>query len=284
MQKVDVSIIAANYNNGAYLDDFFESIKTSSVEPNEIIIVDDGSTDDSLSKLKEKEEQFPNLIIIPLKKNIGFANALNVGIKHSQSEFILRVDPDDVIFQDRIKIQHAFLTQNKNISVVGSNATYFAKSKELFNTNFPNKFETIKKRYIKGEHGILHGTVMIRRDAMKKYQYRQEFVPAEDYGLFGRMIADGHIFANINQPLTGVRIHENSVSNDLPYNTIKTTFVLRDKIFNTKSKKILIYCTYLNLKFYRKFLFKKQNIIKYLFLILSITFRPDKVFRRIFNR
>ncbi|QFZ54431.1 glycosyltransferase family 2 protein [Oceanihabitans sp. IOP_32] len=279
----DVSIVCANYNNGKYLDEFISSVINSSALPKELIIIDDGSTDESLKILSRYN--LPYLKVIALKSNVGFANALNVGIKETTGKYILRVDPDDILEKTRIAKQYTFLEKNSDIDITGSNVTYFNEKLEsvVGSSNFPQKYESIYKRYIKGEHGLLHGTVMGKSLFFKKYLYCQSNVPAEDYDIFSRMIKDGVKAQSFPDKLTFVRIHQNSVSNALPFSTIKKTYALRDKIFKTKTSFFLVVINYLSLKYYRKYYFEKNNFKRVLFLGISGLFRPDKVIKKFLN-
>ena len=73
---VDVSMVIANFNNGRYLESFFQSIQNSTRMPREIIFVDDGSTDDSLVTARRASHALENLKIVELPKNLGFANCV----------------------------------------------------------------------------------------------------------------------------------------------------------------------------------------------------------------
>ena len=102
------------------------------------------------------------------------------------------------------------------------------------NSNFPQESEKIRKRFQKGEHGLLHGTVMGKTLIFKKHLYNQANVPAEDYDIFSRMIKDGAKAKSISENLTFVRIHQNSVSNTLPFSTeaIIGMFTVSSSFFN----------------------------------------------------
>ncbi|WP_027126237.1 glycosyltransferase family 2 protein [Gelidibacter mesophilus] len=277
----DVSIVCANYNNGKYLEEFLNSVMESSMLVKEVILVNDGSTDDSLAILSKYNLEY--LKVIDLKKNIGFANALNVGVEEATAKYILRIDPDDILERTRIEKQYNFLNENRDIDLTGSNVIYFNENIEnkVGSSNFPEKGELIYKRYQKGEHGLLHGTIMVRTTLFKKYKYSQKQVPAEDYDIFARMIKGGANAQSIKETLTFVRIHENSVSNALPYSTVKKTYDLRDEIFKTKTSNFKILINYLNLKYYRNYYFEKNWLKKIWFLGLSSMFRPDKAIKKI---
>lgn len=282
-KTANVSIVTANYNNGKYLKDFIGSVIKSSVLPKELIIIDDGSTDDSI-KILEDYSKLEYLKIIKFDKNRGFCNALNEGIKNASADYIMRVDPDDIILVNRIKTQFEFLEKNKEIDVVGSNVIYFHNDtkKEVFRSNFPTNHSGIKTTFIRGEHGVQHPSTMIRAKVMKQYNYKQENFKAEDYEIFALMIKDGHQFANIDEPLTKMRIHGQSVSSNINYSTIKRTYLIRDGIFGTYTSPMKIHFYYWYILNYKKFLITRNKILKLLYLSLSILFYPSKFFRRIF--
>lgn len=279
--KVDVAILSANFNNGKYLDQFFQSIINSSFQPSQIILVDDKSTDDSI-EIINKYRYIQGLELICLSQNQGFANALNEGIKYVKAKYVLRVDPDDVISPFRIEKQFLFLENNTNIDVIGSNAQYFSDSINniLSKSNFVQNHNEIYKRYEAGTHGVMHGTTMLRANIFKIYKYHQESVPAEDYKIFSEIIKDGYKFENLLDSLTFVRIHKNSVSNDLPYNTILKTYELRDLIFGKRTSRISIVSFFIHMKFYRRFLFEKNLVWKLFYLIIAVMFNPVKVIKR----
>lgn len=280
-----VTILSANYNNAKFLAEYFESILMSEALPESVVFVDDASTDNSLDIVEQYIEQYinrgVNIKLIALERNVGFANALNIGLEHCSTKYIMRLDPDDYISSNRIGLQYNYLINNPNIDAVGSNAIYFRDKIIINKSNFIANEKIIQSRYRSGEHGLLHGTIMIKTELLKQYKYRQENVPAEDYDIFARMVKDGKYFYNLVEPLTYVRIHESSVSNALPFRTVKLTYQLRDKIFQTTTPAIIIFFNYLHMKMYRKYLFENKIFHKYCYLIVSSFVRLDKVYLRI---
>jgi glycosyltransferase involved in cell wall biosynthesis len=283
MKKIcDVSIVCANYNNENFLEDFFNSIIDSTYLPKDIIVVDDCSTDKSVVVINTYVNKFDNFKLIKLTKNVGFANALNEGIKHVTTQYILRVDPDDILASDRIEKQYNFLLNNKDIDIVGSNICYFynnfrdCKSK----SNFPQKHNEIMQRYLDGLHGLVHGGVMIKSHLLKENLYRQEYVPAEEYDIFSRLLSKGFISYNLDDILTFVRIHEKSVSNNMPFSTVKKTFILRKEIWRIDTSSIYIYKEFIARNLYRNSL-NKKGFIKFVILILVGILKPTSLLKRI---
>jgi len=93
-KKSLVSIIVLNYNAGELLLNCIESIKKSSYQNIEILVVDNISSDGSQIKCKER---FPDVKLIQNKKNLGYCGGNNVGIKEAQGEFIVILNPDTIV-------------------------------------------------------------------------------------------------------------------------------------------------------------------------------------------
>lgn len=280
-KSIDVDILVANYNNAPYLKTFFDSIISSSVIPHKLVIVNDGSSDNSEEIIKYYSSQYAFIQPIYLKRNRGFANALNEGIKILSSSYTIRVDPDDYIYPTRIEEQYNFITKY-NYDLVGSNIQYFDSktSKNLFKSNVATQESQIVKYFKSGSCGIIHGSSIIKTDLLKKYGYSQENVPAEDYELFSKIIIGGGHVANMKDTLTAVRVHINSVSNSLPFSTIAKTFSITEKLWGIRHNYISIYIRYIHLKNYRNFLFESNYLKKYVYLTISCLMSPSKVLKR----
>jgi len=127
MAKVDpdVTIVSANYNNGNYLQEYFDSILNSSVLPAQCIICDDASTDHSKEVIEKYADQYDWIKPIYLPKNQGVANATNAAIEKVETKYILRVDPDDKVSTMRLEKQVGYLRKYSAVDVLGGNCTYF---------------------------------------------------------------------------------------------------------------------------------------------------------------
>ncbi len=280
-QTADVSIIVANFNNGRYLKEFIESVKSSTVEPLELIVVDDGSTDNSMDVLSLYSE-LPYLKTIRFPENKGFTTALNTGLDAAKGKFIMRADPDDIILPQRIAVQYQYMLSHPDVDILGANVIYFNDTinKEVNRSNFPLHHNRICRAYQRGEHGLLHATVMAKSGIYQGYRY-QEIFPSEDYELFSRMTRDGRIFANLENPVNFVRIHLESSTSKLQYQAIRQTFLFRDKVFKTKTSRLRTLWYYLFIRFYRKYQLSSFFVPRYFYLLLTALTYPAKAFNRI---
>jgi len=154
-----ISIIILNYNAGQLLIDCVESIMKSNLEDFEIILVDNLSTDSSQLKCKEK---FDNVILIENKKNLGYCDGNNVGLRNAQGKFIIILNPDTTVTSNWItELKNAYnefgegLYQPKILSMsnpkkLGSTGNKinilgfgFSRGRENEDTNQYNEIEEI---------------------------------------------------------------------------------------------------------------------------------------------
>ncbi|WP_094549337.1 glycosyltransferase family 2 protein [Petroclostridium xylanilyticum] len=115
--KKTLDIIIVNWNAGKQLYDCLESIQNTNKESfklNKVIVVDNASTDDSLKNLLKLD--IP-LEIIRNKSNLGFATACNQGAKLSNSDFILFLNPDTILYEESLNIPMKFMQDDKNTDV-----------------------------------------------------------------------------------------------------------------------------------------------------------------------
>jgi glycosyltransferase involved in cell wall biosynthesis len=276
-----ISLIVANYNNAPYLKAFIHSVLHSTRLPDEWIIIDDGSTDDSRAIL-ERYAGVPFLNCIFLPKNQGFTSALNLALQSASGDYIARADPDDILHQDRLQVQYDFMRSNPEIDVLGSNADYFLTdwTNAINKTNFPKNHTDILQMFRKGENALLHATAFVKGNIYKKYRYQPQF-PGEDYELFARMIRDGYQFYNLKDVWYHVRVHQKSSTSILKFSHIERTFEFRDKIFGTHSSIFLKWRYYIHLYAYRRYQLQHGSILRLFWLMVTGFTYPKKVFMRI---
>ncbi len=277
---VDVCVIVPNYNNGRYLDAFIQSVMNATVEPSILLIVDDGSTDNS-AKVLEKYSQLSFLKVIYLETNKGLTFALNTALDAAQGKYIMRTDPDDILHPEKIQRQFAFMEKHPEVDILGCNVCYFSDKRPKINkSNFPLKHEKIVKAYKRGEHGVQHPTVFLRSSVYKKYRYQPIF-PGEDYEILARMARDGYQFANLSEPLYFMRVHTGSSTSNLKFSGISNTFAFRDQLFGTKTGKLKMRLYYLHIRHYRRFQMAENSLSRLWNILLAVIFYPRKFFKRI---
>lgn len=182
--EVKISVVMPIYNTpDEWLKKAIDSILNQTYSNFEFIIIDDGSTNNAPSILKEYQEK-DNRITVILGEHKGISAALNKGLKASRGEYIARMDGDDIAFPERFEKQVKFLDENKDVSLCGTQIEKFPKKKI---SKLPEKVKIID--LIK-ECLIAHPTVMFRRKDFEKYdlKYDENLQTSEDYDLWAKAV------------------------------------------------------------------------------------------------
>jgi len=204
-----VSIITAVYNGEKYLEKFTASILNQTFDNFEFIIVDDGSTDNTLRKLQQIND--PRIRIIQ-QSNQGQTNALITGVEKAQGELIARIDADDYSLPNRLMRQVELMDTHPKIALCGS------RFQELYDSNLaPQRVPFARtdaeiRKIISYFNPFAHSAVMFRRAAyFKTNGYSKSFLIGMDYDLWVRLMEIGEVH-NIDEVLTVVRVHDESIS------------------------------------------------------------------------
>lgn len=127
-REYKVSIIVPVYNVDEYLEETLNSIMKQTMEDFELILVNDGSKDNSLKICKEYEEKFENIKVIN-QENSGAGAARNKGIENAIGEYIIFVDGDDVLPEDSVEVRYKVAEREKSDLVICSTYKFFQNEK-----------------------------------------------------------------------------------------------------------------------------------------------------------
>ena len=206
-----VSVIIPVFNGASFLVEAVDSIQKSNFRDFEILLINDGSTDNSKMLCKILEEKYANLRFFDFEKNQGLGRVLNFALKEARGNYICRLNQDDHMLPHRMARQVEFLESHPEIVAVGSHITHFFDdgTKEIL--KYLETDEEIKKIWhIVGPFS--DPSVMYRRDvAMKVGGYEQSFWPVDDTHMWYKMGKEGKL-ANIQEPLVEVRWHDKAGS------------------------------------------------------------------------
>lgn len=208
-----VSVLMSVYNSEPYLAQAVESILYQTLPDFEFIIIDDGSTDRSLSILQNYAAQDQRIRLIS-RENRGLTRTLNEMLNLAQGEFIARMDADDISFPERFAYQVEFLQRHPDVVCVGgAHELIDAQGRSLFFSFVPSQNEDIQQSLLGGTSQLCHPCVMMRREAVVKVGgYDETFKTSQDLDLFLKLGEVGEL-ANINDTfLIRFRMHQGSVS------------------------------------------------------------------------
>ncbi len=179
-----VSIIMSVYNSEKTIEKTIFSVLNQSFKSYEFIIVNDGSKDNT-KKILEKYKNINKIKIYNFKKNMGLAARLNFAMNKAQYSYIVRIDDEDIMSENRIKFQVNEFNNNKDLDVVGGSAIYFNKKYKKY--VYPIQSDTKIKEKIFYLNPIIHSSVMFKKRSIKKIGgYNKKFLRCQDYELWLR--------------------------------------------------------------------------------------------------
>ena len=196
------------YNGFKYLDEAMKSILNQTFQNFEFIIIDDGSTDDSVKIIKSYDDN--RIRLVENKNNVGQSATLNQGLSLAKGKYIARMDQDDISMPERLKKQFEFMENNSNVDICGSWLQLMGKYDGI--VELETDSERIKINLLTNQN-LAHPAVMIRKSTLVKYElnYNPTFTIGNDYDLWVRMF-EYCSFANLPEPLLKFRMHDNQYS------------------------------------------------------------------------
>lgn len=213
MEQPQISIVMPVYNATKYLKDSIDSILSQSFSDFELIIVNDGSTDESLDIIKK----YNDLRIVVINNSHNFINSLNMGITAAKGKYIARMDADDIMMPDRLEIQYRFLEKNRHIDICGGWIHTFGSYEREMQTKQQSKDIILSAIF---HCPLYHPTIMMRKEIRELFEYNdeiyqvynEEYVYAEDYKLWTDLLTKKCKFENIPQILVKYRVSETQVT------------------------------------------------------------------------
>lgn len=270
-----VSIIVPCYNVQNYVESCLYSIIGQSFIDYEIIIVDDGSTDNTSKIIYSFIKKYQDKINIKYiyQNNKGASAARNRGIIESSSEYIALIDSDDRWRKDSLE-KKMELFKNRNISCVYS---------DVLMIHSPEKQISLKNTYkklIKGniypeilEHNYININVIIKKTVLDECGlFDESLKTCEDYDLWIRIASKGYLFDFVDDPLTYVTIRKDSLSKDI-LQMYSDMLIIFNKILKASAMESLDYKIALDRKKYFEKLYYEELFVN---LVLKRNYEDAK--------
>jgi len=198
MNKPRISVLMGVYNGERHVQQAIFSILAQDYENFELIIINDGSTDSSLLKIKQIQD--PRIIIID-QENQGLTKSLNNALKIAKGELIARQDADDISLYNRLSSQVKAFDSDLELGLLGC-SMYISNSKGTFNEifHYPCTYHDIKQA-IFSYNPFIHGAMVIRKELLIDAEgYNEDFRYVQDYELWSRLVLKTKC-ENLPQPL-----------------------------------------------------------------------------------
>jgi teichuronic acid biosynthesis glycosyltransferase TuaG len=221
-----VSIVMPTFNRETYLAESINSIIEQTFKDWELIVIDDGSTDDTATLMDyycKKDKRIKYLLNLD---NKGISYSRNRGVAEAKGKFVAIMDSDDVASPNRLKKSLNALLKGPACDCVYSSylqANEFGKVQGMIEPESPNKLNM--KDILKFQM-IPHVTMMGRKELFK---YRDEYRTNDDLYLVASLFKQGVKFKKIREPLMIVRYHPTSTSNTKDKEVKKVTELIKEE-------------------------------------------------------
>lgn len=201
-RKKQVTILMGVYNASQTIDKSIQSILCQSYREWVLLICDDGSEDNTVEILQRYKRMYPQKLQVYLNhENRGLTYSLNRLLGYVQTEYIARMDADDICRADRLSKQVEFLQNHKEYAFVGTSVYKFDED-GIYGIRHCK--EKPVKEDLLWNNPFVHPSVMIRTEILKKvngYRDIKKTVRCEDYDLWFRLYKENYRGYNISEPL-----------------------------------------------------------------------------------
>jgi glycosyltransferase involved in cell wall biosynthesis len=225
-----VTVLMPVRNGEKYIKESIESVLKQTFEDFEFIIIDDGSTDKTVSIIKSYNDYRIRLI----EQEHDFVGALNKGLQLAEGEYIARMDADDIMYTERLRIQVKRMNYNPEITVLSSWANVFKDD----GLKLPSirmgegLMEEPIREMLKGNF-VIHPSVMLRKSFIKDNNLKYPDYPqSEDYKLWFEMAKRGGKFFIEPQLLMNFRVSDAQITNLKRKTMIEQTIRIKREILN----------------------------------------------------
>lgn len=207
-----ITVLMGIYNCAPTLQEALDSLYAQTYKNFKIVMCDDGSKDNTLKIAEENARMHENVIVIKNERNMGLNYTLNHCLEYADTEYIARMDGDDLSVISRFEEQIKFLDAHPEYAVVSAPMIYFDE-----NGDFrwgKGKGEVEAKDFVHGTP-ICHAPSMSRTDVIKSvggYSVGKNLLRVEDYHLWFKVYAAGHKLYMLNKCLYKMRDDRSAIA------------------------------------------------------------------------
>jgi len=210
-----ISVLIASYNNSATILQCLYSVIQNLTTNDEIIVVDDGSTDSTKEILVRVQSHLlskggPSFVIVNNPTNMGLPASLNKGFNFCSGEYIARMDADDICLTGRFKLQKDILDQYPNLDLISNKCIPFSRTSQVSylsrifenqtDCNVP-KLRYLSRSMISKRNLVCHPAVMGRNSFFRHNSYSLKYPKSQDYECWLRAIFNGYTIAVCDIPV-----------------------------------------------------------------------------------
>lgn len=225
-----VTVLMSVLNAAAYVDEAITSIREQTWRDLELIVIDDGSEDDTWRIILAHAAQDSRVVPIRNETTLTTSRALNRGLAAARGKYITRQDGDDCSLPERLAQQVAFLESHPDYGVVGTAVEMIDPQGALLSIAFTLTEDAEIRELLLDRMCLCGPTVMWRRECLERagFYFEEDLSYTEDYDLCLRLVEVTRI-ANLSTPLYRYRQHAGSVSSRKRYQQMRNKAIALER-------------------------------------------------------
>jgi glycosyltransferase involved in cell wall biosynthesis len=221
-----VTVMVANYNTARYLPECLDSLLNQTYQDFEVLIIDDGSTDNSLEICQKYVADDVRFRLMRLESNQGLTYARHVGLRESKGKYIAILDADDLATPSRLQRQVEYLEAHPDVILLGSYYSIVDEEGQIHRRRKKVPTNDIEIRWkLTFGNCLIHSTIIYRREAaLKCGGYDLNIKRGEDIELHSKLIAYGKA-AVLPEVLACWRSHKKSMTKSVDAREMEKYYV-----------------------------------------------------------
>lgn len=221
-----VSVMMCAYNAEQYMREAIDSVLQQTFTDFEFVIVDDGSTDNTIKIIQE----YKDLRIRLIRGKHDYIRSLNLGMRHCRADLVARMDADDRMMPDRLKKQLAVMQDNPDLAACFSWAEKFGAAEGIHGFGVRERVDNAFFWLLTGNY-LTHPSVVLRKSFLQEQRLHYKRYPyAEDYKLWTDITQRGGSIYVIPEPLIQYRVGNSQVSSQHNAEQNETKLLIQQEI------------------------------------------------------
>lgn len=227
MKQPLISIVMVNYNHEDTIGKTMESVLAQTYQNWELIIVDDGSTDESVAIIESYAKKDERIRYYPQKENAQICVVTNIGLSYVKGEYVARLDSDDIWLPQRLEKQMQYLSEHPEVALCFTRLDIIDEKDEIINDKLPDYYEAYNQRqksraqwaryFFFFGNTLIQSALLMRREVVDAIGgFNLAYMQAHDFDFFTRAVLK-YEFGFVEEPLVLYRRagEQNSASNEV---------------------------------------------------------------------
>ncbi|NDK54532.1 glycosyltransferase [Pontibacter fetidus] len=210
-EKKLITVVIPCYNHAQYLSKAIESVLNQTYPHTEIIVIDDGSTDNT----RAIAAKYAGVRYV-YQQNQGLSAARNKGVEHSKGEYILFLDADDWLYPRGLEVNAAYLQQMKELAFVSGLYDYVYIQENRIAAGGHTVKSDHYKRMLQGNYICMIATVLFRKKIFDEFVFDTTLTSCEDYDLYLKITLKYPVHHHSDK-IAAYRIHKQNMSANIPW-------------------------------------------------------------------